>query len=29
LCGRHHYRTHEEGWRLEWGADGELVAIPP
>ena len=29
LCGRHHYATHEQGYRLEWGADGELVAIPP
>jgi len=29
LCARHHYRVHEEGWRLSWGAEGELVAIPP
>jgi uncharacterized protein DUF222/HNH endonuclease len=29
LCRRHHYRFHEEGWRLWWGADGELVAAPP
>jgi hypothetical protein len=29
LCRRHHYRFHEEGWRLWWGDDGELVAIPP
>src|SRR6202521_4613416 len=29
LCRRHHYRVHEEGWRLEWGARGEVVAIPP
>ncbi len=29
LCARHHYRVHEEGWRLSWGADGELVALPP
>jgi hypothetical protein len=29
LCRRHHYRFHEEGWRLWWGADGELVASPP
>src|ERR1700694_2310801 len=29
LCRRHHYRVHEEGWRLSWGADGELVATPP
>jgi uncharacterized protein DUF222/HNH endonuclease len=29
LCGRHHYATHEQGYRLEWGADGELLAIPP
>lgn len=29
LCARHHYRVHEEGWRLQWGAEGELVAVPP
>jgi hypothetical protein len=29
LCARHHYRVHEEGWRLSWGAQGELVAVPP
>jgi hypothetical protein len=29
LCRRHHYRVHEQGWQLSWGADGELVAIPP
>jgi hypothetical protein len=29
LCRRHHYRFHEEGWRLWWDADGELVASPP
>jgi hypothetical protein len=29
LCARHHYATHELGYRLEWSADGELVAIPP
>ncbi|HYT14145.1 MAG TPA: DUF222 domain-containing protein, partial [Candidatus Nitrosopolaris sp.] len=29
LCGRHHHLTHEGGIRLEWGADGELHAIPP
>jgi hypothetical protein len=29
LCRRHHYRFHEEGWRLWWGTDGELVASPP
>jgi hypothetical protein len=29
LCRRHHRRVHEEGWRLSWGAGGELVAIPP
>jgi hypothetical protein len=29
LCRRHHYRFHEEGWRLWWGDDGELVASPP
>jgi hypothetical protein len=29
LCRRHHYRVHEEGWRLGWGASGELIAQPP
>jgi hypothetical protein len=29
LCGRHHHLTHEGGINLEWGADGELLAIPP
>jgi hypothetical protein len=29
LCRRHHYRFHEEGWRLWWDDDGELVAVPP
>ena len=29
LCRRHHYRFHEEGWRLWWGDDGDLVAVPP
>jgi hypothetical protein len=29
LCRWHHYRVHEEGWRLSWDADGELVAVPP
>jgi hypothetical protein len=29
LCGRHHHRAHEEGWRFEWGPDGELIAKPP
>ena len=29
LCSRHHYRVHEEGWRLDWGEQGELVAIAP
>src|SRR6202049_3723753 len=29
LCRRHHYRFHEEGWRLWWGDEGELVAVPP
>jgi Domain of unknown function (DUF222)/HNH endonuclease len=29
LCRRHHYRVHEEGWRLAWGAAGELIAEPP
>jgi hypothetical protein len=29
LCRRHHRMVHEEGWRLSWGSEGELVAIPP
>ena len=29
LCARHHYRVHEEGWTLAWGADGGLLASPP
>ncbi len=29
LCSRHHHRVHEQGWRLEWGGEDELVAIPP
>ena len=29
LCRRHHYRVHEEGWRLGWGTSGELIAQPP
>src|ERR1700687_3323720 len=29
LCRRHHYRFHEEGWRLWWDDDGQLVAVPP
>ena len=29
LCGRHHNRVHEEGWRLAWGSNGELIAEPP
>jgi Domain of unknown function (DUF222) len=29
LCRRHHRLPHEGGWRLEWGPDGDLVAIPP
>jgi hypothetical protein len=29
LCRRHHYRVHEQGWRLSWGAEGQLEAVPP
>jgi hypothetical protein len=29
LCRRHHRRVHEGGWRLQWGAKGELLASPP
>jgi len=29
LCRRHHRRVHEDGWSLEWGEGGEMVAHPP
>jgi hypothetical protein len=29
LCRRHHRLVHEGGWRLEWGEDGQLEAMPP
>jgi hypothetical protein len=29
LCRRHHRMVHEEGWRLTWTQDRELVAVPP
>src|ERR1700674_1664811 len=29
LCRRHHRMVHEEGWRLGWNHDRELVAVPP
>jgi predicted secreted protein len=29
LCRRHHRMVHEEGWRLAWNDQGELVAVPP
>ncbi len=29
LCRRHHRRVHEEGWKLEWGAERDLIAVPP
>jgi hypothetical protein len=29
LCRRHHRRVHEEGWKLEWGAKRDLIAVPP
>jgi predicted restriction endonuclease len=29
LCRRHHRMVHEEGWRLGWGEQRELVAVPP
>ena len=29
LCAFHHRLVHEGGWTIEWGADGEAVAIPP
>jgi Domain of unknown function (DUF222)/HNH endonuclease len=29
LCRRHHRRVHEQGRQLVWGAERELVAIPP
>lgn len=28
-CRTHHRKVHEEGWKLIWGADGEVLAIPP
>jgi len=29
LCRRHHRMVHEEGWRLAWNDQRELVAVPP
>jgi len=29
LCRRHHRKVHEEGWRLAWGEDSRVLAIPP
>jgi hypothetical protein len=29
LCRRHHRMVHEEGWRLAWSEDRELIAVPP
>jgi hypothetical protein len=29
LCRRHHRKVHEDGWRLAWGEDRGIVAIPP
>jgi hypothetical protein len=29
LCARCHTAVHECGWRLRWGADGDLVVEPP
>jgi uncharacterized small protein (DUF1192 family) len=29
LCRRHHRLVHEGGWKLSWGPNGELVALPP
>jgi hypothetical protein len=29
LCRRHHRRVHEDGWRLAWAENGELLAAPP
>jgi len=29
LCRRHHRMVHEEGWRLGWSQDRELIAVPP
>jgi hypothetical protein len=28
LCGFHHRLVHEGGWTIDWGADGEAIAIP-
>ena len=29
LCRRHHRMVHEEGWRVVWSQDRNLVAVPP
>ena len=29
LCRRHHRMVHEEGWRLGWSEDRDLIAVPP
>jgi hypothetical protein len=29
LCRPHHRLVHEEGWSVQWGDDGQLLAAPP
>ena len=29
LCRRHHRMVHEEGWRVVWSQDRNVVAVPP
>ncbi|HYM97726.1 MAG TPA: DUF222 domain-containing protein [Candidatus Sulfotelmatobacter sp.] len=29
LCRKHHHMVHEEGWRILWGEDAGILAIPP
>jgi hypothetical protein len=29
VCRRHHRMVHDAGWRLVWGENGSVVAIPP
>ncbi len=29
LCKLHHRKVHEQGWRLAWGEDRGVIAIPP
>jgi len=29
VCGSHHRKVHEEGWKLQRGKDGRWIATPP